>query len=80
MASAYHPRMPVLFDLDSAEEWVDRRTPINAAVSLLVPYESPDLACYEVSKLVNSPANDSPDCIAPAVPDEDDSSLTLDLF
>jgi len=80
MASAYHPRMPVLFDLDSAERWIDRSTSIGAAVSLLRPYESADLECYEVSKLVNSPANDSPDCIAPAVPGEDDSSLTLDLF
>ena len=80
MTSAYHPRMPVLLDLDSAERWVDRSTPISASIRLLRPYEGPDLECYQVSKLVNSPANDSAECLVPAAADENESSLTLDLF
>src|SRR5687767_15379132 len=77
---AWHPRMPVLLDLDSAERWLDHSTPLNAALRLLRPYEGTDLECYQVSRLVNSPANDSPECSAPAGPEEDASSLTLDLF
>ena len=79
--SAYHPRMPVLLDLDSAERWLDRAISPLAALQLLRPYEGEDLECYEVSKLVNSPANDSADCMAPAGPSaENDSSLTLGLW
>jgi hypothetical protein len=33
--------------------------------ALLSPYEKSDLECHEVSKLVNNPANDSPECMAP---------------
>lgn len=80
MTSAFHPRMPVLFDIDAAERWVNRSTSINAALALLRPYEGIDLECYQVSKLVNSPANDSAECIAPAAPEKDESSLTLELF
>lgn len=64
--SAWHPRMPVLLDLDAAERWVNSATPIEAALGLLRPYEGADLECYEVSKLVNSPSNDSPECMQPA--------------
>ncbi len=78
--SAYHPRMPVLLDLDSAERWLDRSMAPAAALRLLKPYENDDLDCYQVSKLVNRPANDSPECIAPADAAEGDSSLTLGLW
>ncbi|MEO8575604.1 MAG: SOS response-associated peptidase [Gemmatimonadales bacterium] len=80
MTSAYHPRMPVLLDLDEAEQWINRSTTVDAALALLRPYESAALVCYRVSKLVNSPANDVAECILPAAPDENNSSLTLELF
>ena len=77
--AAYHPRMPVLLDLDAAERWVDSATPMEAALGLLRPYEGADLECYEVSKLVNSPSNDSPECMQPAEesPGETVSQLSL---
>ena len=65
VAARYHHRMPVVLTLDVAEEWLDESTRTRRAVELMAPYEKPDLECYEVSRYVNSPANDSPDCIAP---------------
>ena len=65
LAAKYHHRMPVVLTLDAAEEWLDESTRTRRAVDLMAPYDAPDLECYEVSRFVNSPANDSPDCITP---------------
>ena len=65
LAAQVHHRMPVVLTLDRAEEWLDEATRTRRAVELMAPYEGSDLECYEVSRYVNSPANDSPDCIAP---------------
>jgi putative SOS response-associated peptidase YedK len=59
--------MPALLTLDDAVRWVDRKTPLHTAIGLLRPYERTDLRYYEVSRFVNSPANDTPECIAPAL-------------
>ena len=64
-ASTYHHRMPALLTLDSAAEWLDPRTSAARALELLVPYAADDLECYEVSRFVNTPANDSAECIEP---------------
>jgi len=63
--SAYHHRVPVIMPLEAAERWLDRAVSPRGALDLLTPYEEADLECYAVSKYVNSPANDSPDCITP---------------
>lgn len=65
LARQVHHRMPVVLSLDAAEEWIDESTRTRRAVELMAPYEEADLECYEVSRLVNSPANDSPECITP---------------
>jgi putative SOS response-associated peptidase YedK len=57
--------MPVLLSLEGAVEWLDESTRTRRAVELMAPYSDSDLECHEVSRYVNSPANDSPDCIAP---------------
>lgn len=66
-AARIHDRMPALLTLDDAVKWVDRKTPLHTALDLLRPYERDDLEYYEVSRFVNSPANDTPECIAPAM-------------
>lgn len=78
--SAWHPRMPAILDLDAAERWVSGFTPVEAALGLLVPYERADLECYEVSKLVNSPANDSSDCMLPVEESFRDTVRQLSLL
>jgi putative SOS response-associated peptidase YedK len=46
-------------------EWVSGEE-IEHALSLLRPFPAELMDGYDVSKLVNSPLNDTPDCIAPA--------------
>ena len=64
-AARYHHRMPAMLTLDDGARWVDSATPLTDALALLKPFESADLECHEVSRFVNSPANDSPECIQP---------------
>jgi putative SOS response-associated peptidase YedK len=61
--AAVHHRMPVVFSMDAAHEWLDESTRVNRALGLLRPYED-GLESYQVSTYVNTPANDSPECIA----------------
>jgi putative SOS response-associated peptidase YedK len=65
LAAKVHHRMPVILSLDKAEEWLDDATRTRRAVELMAPYSEADLECYEVSRYVNTPANDSPECIKP---------------
>ncbi|MDQ3082711.1 MAG: SOS response-associated peptidase [Gemmatimonadota bacterium] len=66
--SRYHHRMPVVLTLQGAESWLDRATPRASLKELLVPYEKEDLLVHEVSRMVNSPANDRAECMEPLSP------------
>jgi putative SOS response-associated peptidase YedK len=61
-----HNRMPVILDEESAEAWLN---PDNAETAqlleLLRPYRSEDMEAYPVSKLVNKPTVDCPQCLDP---------------
>ena len=59
-----HHRMPAIVPEVDRKPWLDAGTPIADALSLLKPYEG-ELEAYPVSTLVNSPANDTPECIEP---------------
>ncbi len=61
-----HDRMPVILMENAETYWLDPdKSDAKDLVSLLVPCTSDKLEAYAVSKLVNSPANDTPECIAP---------------
>jgi len=66
--SEYHDRMPAVLTLQGAESWLDRATPRASLKELLVPYEKEDLLVHEVSRMVNSPANDRAECMEPLSP------------
>ena len=60
-----HPRMPVILDREHHQQWLDRSLQsLSAIVAMLRPYEK-DLSATPVSRIVNSPANNGPQCIAP---------------
>jgi putative SOS response-associated peptidase YedK len=59
-----HNRMPVILDHSSMWDWLDPQANPVALRALLVPYAGPMIA-RPVSRLVNSPQNDSPECIKP---------------
>jgi len=58
-----HDRMPVIIRKGDEDRWLAPPDTKNDLQSLLTPYESEDMECYSVSQLVNSPANNSPECI-----------------
>ena len=72
LMASIHNRMPVIIApdkrniwLDSAIQDTDRLTP------LLTPYDAAEMDAYEVSKKVNSPTYNEPDCINPASNEEE---------
>ena len=61
-----HHRMPVILPQDAYEEWLaPNEQSADALQPLLVPYSDEELEAYPVSRFVNRPTNDSPECIAP---------------
>lgn len=65
-----HDRMPVIIGPESFDLWLDPRVDDRARLQeLLVPYDPSVMETVPVSRLVNSPANDVADCIAPLVED-----------
>ncbi|MFM1548223.1 MAG: SOS response-associated peptidase [Lentisphaeria bacterium] len=67
-----HDRMPVILSGDGIEQWLRTNRGDQAeTLSLLRPYNG-KLEAYTVSPLVNSPRNNSPQCIKPAAATDDD--------
>ena len=65
--ASVHDRMPVILDPEAAARWLDPNLDDPAVLrALLVPYADEALELYPVSPLVNSPRNDSPECLQPA--------------
>ncbi len=61
-----HNRMPVMLLPEHEAKWLDPATKDPAALTpLLKPYPAEMMDGYCVSRAVNSPVNDSPECIAP---------------
>lgn len=61
-----HNRMPVILPEESFSLWLDRGEPDkNSLQSLLIPFPAELMTAFPVSLAVNSPANDTPDCILP---------------
>jgi putative SOS response-associated peptidase YedK len=59
-----HDRMPVILDREGEGEWLNMDLKdTTKLIPLLKPYPSGDMEAYCVSKLVNSPTNDRPECI-----------------
>ena len=60
-----HPRMPVILQRTHHREWLKASSlNLDAATAMLTNYSQP-LHLAPVSRFVNSPANDSPQCISP---------------
>ena len=69
-----HHRMPVILQQNEIDTWLKvHHTAIPDAMGLLKPYDNP-LTYYKVSKMVNSPRNNRPECILPI---ENTGSLSL---
>lgn len=61
-----HDRMPVILPPASYEQWLDpSEQSAETLTPLLKPFPSDEMITHPVSKLVNSPANDVPECVQP---------------
>jgi len=65
LASLHH-RMPVILPESAYERWLDpsERKP-EELDDLIAPSPAEEMDAYPVSTVVNSPANDVPECVAP---------------
>jgi putative SOS response-associated peptidase YedK len=60
-----HDRMPVILPREAEGMWLaPGRVQTSVLKAMLVPYPAADMEAYQVSALVNSPRNDTPDAIA----------------
>lgn len=61
-----HNRMPVILDPHTYALWLDPEAQdVDVLRRLLAPYPSGEMDAYPVSRYVNSPRNEGPDCIVP---------------
>jgi len=62
-----HNRMPVIVPSDAYSTWLEpQEVDVNSLQSILRPYPAEEMMAFPVSRLVNSPANESAECILPA--------------
>ena len=62
-----HDRMPVILPPKDYSIWLDPAMQRPEQLGpLLIPYPSEAMEAFPVSRLVNSPTNEGPDCLAPA--------------
>lgn len=60
-----HNRMPVILPQEMESIWLDGNMKGADVKPLLSPFPAELMVAYEVGPLVNSPQNDSPDCMTP---------------
>ncbi len=64
VASKFHHRMPLIIPREHWDTWLHESLTQKDIQQLMVPFsKSEEMEIYPVSKLVNSPANDSPDVV-----------------
>jgi putative SOS response-associated peptidase YedK len=68
-----HDRMPVILDAAARERWLAAAAAREELLDLLRPFPDDGLEAFEVSTLVNSPANDLADCLAPVAAEAADA-------
>jgi putative SOS response-associated peptidase YedK len=60
-----HNRMPAILRVEDLPLWLDRETRQRDLFTALEPYPADMMHAYEVSRMVNSPHHDTPECIMP---------------
>jgi putative SOS response-associated peptidase YedK len=60
-----HNRMPAILRVEDIPLWLDRQTSPKDLFTALEPYPANEMRAYEVSRMVNNPRYDAPECIVP---------------
>ena len=66
---AFHERMPVILDRDDLPVWMDTADVPDVVLAGLLqrPFDPDRMRSWPVSKAVNKPAIDSPECVEPLI-------------
>ncbi len=66
LVAMLHQRMPVILSREGEDAWLNTEPAHALALQkYLTPYPAEEMVSYPVSNLVNSPKNDSADCLIP---------------
>ena len=69
LIKSIHHRMPVILAPEYEKLWLDMRSSdTEDLLPILRPYDSALMHGYKVSAFINSPENNSPECIKPLLP------------
>ena len=60
-----HNRMPVILDSQDYDQWLDPTAQTDHLRALLKPFATNEMEAYAVSKMVNNPRYDLPECLEP---------------
>jgi len=60
-----HDRMPAILKPENEEAWLNPDTNTDKLKAMLGSYPEKEMEAYLVSKMVNSPKNDTPECVTP---------------
>jgi putative SOS response-associated peptidase YedK len=71
LVAPVHDRMPVIVPPSARDGWLAADAAPRALTGILRPYPESEMEAYPVSRLVNTPKNDGPECIQPAEPPTD---------
>jgi putative SOS response-associated peptidase YedK len=63
LLSKYHNRMPVILEHPKIDLWLRTTTNASEILEFFKPLPSKNLTIKEVSQIVNSPKNDTPECL-----------------
>ena len=65
LVAPIHDRMPAMLAVEGAARWLAPEAKPDELAALLRPRSPMGMVCHAVSKRVNSPSRDTPECIAP---------------
>ena len=66
LMATLHERMPLILPRETYSKWLDPTPLFPVELNrLLVPYPTAEMEAFPISTLVNSPANDKPEVVAP---------------
>lgn len=79
LMASIHNRMPAIIGRGGRGLWLDKEVQDpDVLMPLLEPYDSSQMEAYEVSRKINSPSYNEPDCIEP-VRNEQHEGLGFDI-
>ena len=68
LVGGVHDRMPAMLMPEDYDRWLDPAMSVEKLRAMLKPYDPDLMKAYEVSRVVNSVKNDTPECVEPIGP------------